>query len=138
MSSLSAATTMTFRAPRPPINRFVTYEHTHTYTHLYVQTIHCGESALWGKSVRPSWRCGEKNTHNVELLRVSWLPDRPVYSAKAELMWSLLFVSLSSRLYVVCHPVSRITHESVNACRPNMVGTGSLQGDHLQVVNFWC
>ena len=33
---------------------------THTHTHLYVSTIHCGESALWGKSVRPSWRCGEK------------------------------------------------------------------------------
>jgi len=28
--------------------------------HTYVQMIHCGESALWGKSVRPSWRCGEK------------------------------------------------------------------------------
>ena len=25
-----------------------------TVTHLYVQTIHCGESVLWGKSVRPS------------------------------------------------------------------------------------
>jgi len=24
-------------------------------THLYVPTIHCGESALWGKCVRPSW-----------------------------------------------------------------------------------
>jgi len=28
--------------------------------HTYVQMIHCGESALWGKSVHPSWRCGEK------------------------------------------------------------------------------
>ena len=25
------------------------------HTHIYVPTIHCGESALWGKSVRPSW-----------------------------------------------------------------------------------
>ena len=130
---------MTFRAPRPPINRFVTYEHTHTHTHTYtykryiVGKVHCGENLCVLVGV-----VGKKHTHNVELLRVSWLPDRPVYSAKAELMWSLLFVSLSSRLYVVCHPVSRITHESVNACRPNMVGMGPLQGDHLQVVNFWC
>jgi len=33
--------------------------YTHAHTHLYVQTIHCGESALWGKSVRLSWRRGE-------------------------------------------------------------------------------
>ena len=36
---------------------------THTHTHLYVPTIHCGESALWGKSVRPSWSLWGTYTH---------------------------------------------------------------------------
>jgi len=37
--------------------------HTHTHTHLYVPTIHCGESALWGKCVRPSWSLWGTYTH---------------------------------------------------------------------------
>ena len=37
--------------------------HTHTHTHTYVPTIHCGESALWGKSVRPSWSLWGTYTH---------------------------------------------------------------------------
>ena len=36
---------------------------THTHTHLYAPTIHCGESALWGKSVRLSWSLWGKYTH---------------------------------------------------------------------------
>jgi len=35
----------------------------HTPTHLYVPTIHCGESALWEKSVRPSWSLWGTYTH---------------------------------------------------------------------------
>jgi len=60
-------------------------KYTHTYQRYIVGKVHCGKnacilvgrceenthictndtlwgSALWGKSVRPSWRCGE-NTH---------------------------------------------------------------------------
>jgi len=37
----------------------------HRQTHLYVPTIHCGESALWGKSVRPSWSLWGKYTDTV-------------------------------------------------------------------------
>ena len=31
--------------------------------HTYVQIIHCGESALWGKSVLPRWSLWGKYTH---------------------------------------------------------------------------
>ena len=40
-----------------------THTHTHTHTHLYVPTIHSGESALWGKCVRPSWSLWGTYTH---------------------------------------------------------------------------
>ena len=36
---------------------------TYTHTHLYVPTIHCGESALWEKCVRPSWSLWGTYTH---------------------------------------------------------------------------
>ena len=39
------------------------HRQTHTHTHLYVPTIHCGESALWGKFVRPSWSLWGTYTH---------------------------------------------------------------------------
>jgi len=40
----------------------------------------------------------------------------------------------------VCPTVSRITHERVDGCRPNMVGVGEGRGrvDPLQVVKIWC
>jgi len=34
--------------------------------HTYVQMIHCGESALWGKSVRPSWLLWGTYTHTYQ------------------------------------------------------------------------
>jgi len=39
---------------------------------LYVQTIHCGESALWRKSVRPSWLLWGKYTHTVHANDTLW------------------------------------------------------------------
>jgi len=38
----------------------------------------------------------------------------------------------------VCHPVSRITHERVYGCRPNMVGMAWAKDDPLELVKFWC
>jgi len=41
-----------------PRRQYTARPHTDTHTltvYLYVPTIHCAESALWGKCVRPSW-----------------------------------------------------------------------------------
>jgi len=34
-----------------------------THIRTYVQVIHCGKTALWGKYVRPSWSLWGKYTH---------------------------------------------------------------------------
>jgi len=49
--------------------------------------------------------------------------------------WSSVLVCLSVCMYV-CDSVSRITHEHVYGCRPNMVGTD--KGWPLEVIKFWC
>ena len=65
VSELSIKTNL-HKLTEPAIQTLI---HTHKLTepaiqtHLYVPTIHCGESALWGKSVRPSWSLWGTYTH---------------------------------------------------------------------------
>jgi len=65
--------------------------------HTYVQTIHYGESALWGKSVHPSCCCGE-NTHVRKLIHCG---ESALWGKSVRLSWRCgeNFVSPQSKFY---------------------------------------
>ena len=78
--------------------------------HTYVQMIHCGESALWGKSVHPSWCCGEKFR----------FPTRQILFPHSAMFWCASLTSERRILKAIrrtayrytdqSHTCSRITH----------------------------